>query len=338
MICPNCHRQINEGATFCRYCGAPVNASPVPNPPYGQNGGSAYQQNPPYGNSSSVPQKQVLNPEVKMMLIGMVVMAVALVVGIIFLVRANYIKSLPSSYAGTVSSDTVNESVSDDEEDYSADSAIDESEDQDYETDEANADDNTALLSEFGLSSDTVEDYSANLDPSQYLYYNTGIGEMSFYYPNKFFNDVDVNENEDVTEYGTNLKTISFYGSKGSSLTFSVYQRTDGLSIADETSNINQNEHLLYPNITDILVKSDSEKGRIVLVGQISDSDSNLVYDLLKIDNDNVYRMTSTRLPYESEEDRLEYAYVTENEYRMCGFSGSSNSPRSYEEFLESNP
>lgn len=31
-------------------------------------------------------------------------------------------------------------------------------------------------------------------------------------------------------------------------------------------------------------------------------------------------------------------AYVTENEYRMCGFSGSSQAARSYEEFLESNP
>lgn len=61
MICENCHRPIKAGAKFCSYCGTPVREAQTPNPPYGQNGNSAYQQNPPYGNSYNVPQKQTLN-------------------------------------------------------------------------------------------------------------------------------------------------------------------------------------------------------------------------------------------------------------------------------------
>lgn len=295
------------------------------------------------------------------MLIGMVIMAFVLVVGIVLIIRTNYFKSHPSDYASTMSSDTVNESVSDNEEDYSADtdtsdyvsgddeyaddsydgttdSDIGESADQDYETDEIYNNDSDSLLAEYGISADTIEDYSANLDPSQYLYCNAGIGEMTFYYPAYLFNDVSVDETQNTTIYGTNLKTITFSGSQGSQLIYSVYQRTDGASLSDETNMINQNEHSIYSGISDIVVSADSEKGRIVLAGPENTDGGNQIYDLIKIDNNYVYQMLSVKVPYASEDERIKYAYVTENEYRLCGFSGSSNSPRSYEEFLESNP
>ena len=111
-----------------------------------------------------------------------------------------------------------------------------------------------------------------------------------------------------------------------------------GSSISRLTDIINQNEHAKYFDMSDIFVNSDDEKGRIVLSG-VMDADSRyILYDLIKIDDNYVYRMLSVKPKYRTEEERIQYVYVTENEYRMCGFAGSSQAARSYEEFLESNP
>lgn len=194
------------------------------------------------------------------------------------------------------------------------------------------------ILDLFGIDRSTVEDYSANLNPSEYLFYDSGIGEFYFYYPAYLFNDISVDDSAFSTEYGENIKTVCFTGSSGSELYYSIYSRTDGTSISRFTDIINQNEHIKYFDMSDILVKSDDEKGRIVLAG-VMDADSRYrVYDLIKIDDNYVYRMLSVKPKYRTEEERVQYTYVTENEYRMCGFSGSSRAARSYEEFLESNP
>lgn len=121
MICENCHRPIKAGAKFCSYCGAPVREAQAPNPPYGQNGGKAYQENPPFGNSTSVSQKQILNPEVTMMLVGMVIMAIILVISIAIIISSNGIKSSSSSKSDTMSSEYSDNSVSNVENDYSED-------------------------------------------------------------------------------------------------------------------------------------------------------------------------------------------------------------------------
>lgn len=194
------------------------------------------------------------------------------------------------------------------------------------------------MLDLFDIDRMTVEDYSANLDPDRYLFYDSGIAEFYFYYPAYLFNDVTVDDSSFSTEYGENIKSICFTGSAGSELYYSIYSRTDGTSISRLTDIINQNEHAKYFDMSDILVKSDDEKGRIVLAG-VMDADSRYrIYDLIKIDDNYVYRMLSVKPKYRTEEERIQYAYVTENEYRMCGFSGSSQAARSYEEFLESNP
>ena len=194
------------------------------------------------------------------------------------------------------------------------------------------------MLDLFNIDRTTVEDYSANLNPDSYQFYDSGIAEFYFYYPAYLFNDVTVDDSSFSTEYGENIKTICFTGSAGSELYYSIYNRTDGSSISRLTDIINQNEHAKYFEMSDILVKSDDEKGRIVLAG-VMDADSRYrLYDLIKIDDNYVYRMLSVKPKYRTEEERIQYAYVTENEYRMCGFSGSSQAARSYEEFLESNP
>lgn len=198
-------------------------------------------------------------------------------------------------------------------------------------------DEDTQLRSDFGIDTATIEDYSANLDPSQYLYYDSGIGEFNFYYPGDLFNDVSVDDEYYSTEYGNNIKSICFYGSNGSELYYSIYERNDGGSISEATDRINNLEHGKYYEMSDILVKSDDEKGRIVLAGVMDASNEYRLYDLIKVDSSYVYRMLSVKPMYRNEDERVKYAYVTENEYRMCGFSGSSSEPRSFEEYLAGN-
>ncbi|MCR4891497.1 MAG: zinc-ribbon domain-containing protein [Lachnospiraceae bacterium] len=193
------------------------------------------------------------------------------------------------------------------------------------------------IMGRFGIQADTVEDYSANLDPSQYLYYS-GIGELSFFYPRYLFNRVAVDDSHHNTEYGENLETITFEGSKGGNLTFSVSRRTDGMSVSELTEEINRSEHGKYYDTTDILVRSDDQKGKIIVTGYRDVGKSFVVYDLIKIDSQYVYSLLNLKKAYESEEDRIHFAYVMENIYRMCGFSGSSKGPRSFEEFMASNP
>lgn len=199
------------------------------------------------------------------------------------------------------------------------------------------ADDAAQFRSEFGIETTTIEDYSANLDPDQYLYYDSGIGEFKFYYPGNLFNDVSVDDEYYSSEYGNNIRTICFYGSNGSELLYSICERNDGGSISEATDRINNLEHGKYYEMSDIVVKSDDEKGRIVLAGVMDASNEYRIYDLIKIDANYVYRMLSVKPMYQNEDERNQYAYVTENEYRMCGFSGSSSGPRTFEEYLAGN-
>lgn len=196
--------------------------------------------------------------------------------------------------------------------------------------------DKAALLAEFSIDPNTVEDYSANLDPDKYIYYDTGLGQLWFSYPAYLFDDVVVDEEKELTEYGENDKTITFYGSEGSELTYARYKRRDSESIEALTSIINDTEKDKYFDASEILVKSDEDKGRIVLAGVADSTERYRLYDLITIDKNYVYRMVSLKPMYTDEVERKQYAYVTENEYRMCGFSGSTQPPRTYSEYLES--
>lgn len=54
--------------------------------------------------------------------------------------------------------------------------------------------DEDEMLDLFDIDRMTVEDYSENLDPDSYLFYDSGIVEFYFYYPAYLFNDVTVDD------------------------------------------------------------------------------------------------------------------------------------------------
>ena len=200
------------------------------------------------------------------------------------------------------------------------------------------ADDHAALLKDFAIDPNTTEDYGNCLDPAKYKYYGSDIGEFSFFYPADLFCDVMVDDTQDQRDYGMHMRTITFYGSAGTELSYSVYRRTDGRSLDDAVETVHDFENSIFYDLSDVLVAaSDDKGGRLVLTGTEDSSGQKRVYDLIKISDEYLYRMVSLKPLYRSDDERLKYAYVTENEYRMCGFSGSAKQPRSYSEYLEEN-
>lgn len=192
------------------------------------------------------------------------------------------------------------------------------------------------LYTKFGIDSSDLEDYSNNLDPNEYLYYNSGIGEFFFKYPAHLFNSVSLSTDPEDGEFGDNIQKVTFEGSDGAVLIYTVQRRYDNMSVEEYTDKINTDEHNRYYNLSDILVKSDGDTGRIVVSGDYDSNQTKVVYDLIKIDDQYVYQMLSIKPSYKDEDERVQYAYVTETEYRTCGFSGSTYTPRSYEEFVDS--
>ncbi|WP_051197449.1 protein kinase domain-containing protein [Butyrivibrio sp. MB2005] len=194
-----------------------------------------------------------------------------------------------------------------------------------------------ALYEEFKIDRNTVEDYSANLDPKKYLRYDSGMGEFYFWYPANLFNAVYVDEYSYNSTYGENIKTIAFSGSNGGELSFAMYRRTDGRSVEEFSDIVHSNEANMFYESQDILYKTDADKGKIVVTGNADAAGTSIVYDLIKVDADYVYRMLSVKRSWVDDFDKLTYSYVVENEYRTCGFSGSTKATQTWEEFLEAN-
>lgn len=190
---------------------------------------------------------------------------------------------------------------------------------------------------QFGINSSVIEDYSNNLEPRYYEYYDGGVSDFSFYYPLNLYNSVDVNEEDFETAYGRNIKTITFTGTGGSELIYAISQRADGFTIPDMTEYVHGNESYNLYDAADIINSAKGDHGKVIVTGWDSSNQNYAIYDMLRIEDSYVLQMKVIFPNYTSEEDRLQKAYVTECFYRLCGFSDSTTSVRSYEEFLESN-
>ena len=105
-------------------------------------------------------------------------------------------------------------------------------------------------------------------------------------------------------------------------------KRTDDRSISKETTAVYNSEMSSLPSSSAIQNKPDT--GKLVMTGEDSDY---VTYELVKVDEDYVYQMISVKPRYTDKEDDYRKGYVVENLYRMCGFSGSSEGPRSYKAY-----
>jgi hypothetical protein len=187
----------------------------------------------------------------------------------------------------------------------------------------------------FGISDTTVEDYGVNLDPGQYRYYDSGISEFYFSYPTALYNAVTVDETAWQSEMGENIQTISFSGSEGSELIFSLSRRTDGLSVKGMTERTASGARGSVTEFEEILNTTKDGYGKLVFTGWTDGSYEKTVYCLVKVEDSYIMSMTVVTPNYKGNQDELHKGYVTECLYRMCGFSDATAPWRSFNEYAE---
>ena len=136
---------------------------------------------------------------------------------------------------------------------------------------------------------------------------------------------------------GTNLETHTFYGSKGSELSYTIAERDDSMSV---TKKIDKLIAKAGEEITDskneIQKEAFEDEGfaRCVVTG--FDRKGYVIYTLIKVNSKYVMRMRIECPPYKNDNDRAIKWYVQECIYRWCGFSNKDQgNPRSYKEFKE---
>lgn len=187
----------------------------------------------------------------------------------------------------------------------------------------------------FGISETTVEDYGVNLDPGQYGHYDSGISEFNFSYPTALYNAVTVDETAWQSEMGENVQTISFSGSEGSELIFSLSRRTDGLSVKGMTERTASGARRSVTEFEEILNMTKDGYGKLVFTGWTDGSYEKTVYCLVKVEDSYIMSMTVVTPNYKGNQDELYKGYVTECLYRTCGFSDATVPWRSFNEYAE---
>lgn len=202
-------------------------------------------------------------------------------------------------------------------------------------TEIADSDSETGYNEEFGISETTVEDYGANLDPGQYRYYDSGTSGFYFSYPTALYNTVTVNETAGQSETGENMQTISFSGSSGSELTFSLSRRTDDLTTEGMTERLVSGARGSVTEFEEILNTTKDGYGKLVFTGWTDGSYEKTVYCLVKVEGSYIMSMTVVTPNYKGNQDELYKGYVTECLYRMCGFSDVTAPWRSFNEYAE---
>ncbi len=192
---------------------------------------------------------------------------------------------------------------------------------------------------QFLINENIFENYVNALEVDEYLIYR-GIDNFYFSYPAYLYNQVRVDRDEWQTVYGTNIETIMFQGSAGSRLIYSLTEipyELNGFDIGQMTDYFYTNEfHNLF-DASEMKHVKESDYGRVILTGYLNAAHSEIIYDLAYIGEEYLMQMQVIFPAYTSEDDKDLKGYVTENLYRLCGFSGSQRSPRSYEEYWNAN-
>ena len=134
---------------------------------------------------------------------------------------------------------------------------------------------------------------------------------------------------------GENVQTITFGGSEGSELIFSLSRRTDGGSVEEMTDRIRTDAESGIVDLEEIVNSCRDGYGKLVLTGWTGSAYDETIYYLVKVYDDYVMSMKILTPAYESRQDELYKGYVTECLYRMCGFSDSDDTWRSYSEYAE---
>ncbi len=193
------------------------------------------------------------------------------------------------------------------------------------------------LNAEFRIDPNTIEDYAANLDKNAFGCFDSGIADFNFRYPLYIYNDVTKYEEPIQNDYGTNVVTYSFSGSKGSRLVYMLTKREDSRSIKEMSKYVYSNETGKLIDSADIVNSVSGDHGKVIVTGWEDRSKDYIIYDMVKIEEDYVMQMVVIMTDFTDEIDKNEKSYITECNYRYCGFSDSKYSARTYAEYLDAN-
>ena len=183
------------------------------------------------------------------------------------------------------------------------------------------------------------ESYSANLDPAEYLSYYSDTDDFFFSYPAHLYNRVVSDYAPFSTVGGENIETHTFYGSRGSQLSFQLTGRTDARNLsAVKDQKVRQEAGEITSELKTLLDET-SRNGRFsrtVITGY--DSSGWIVYKLIKVTPDHIMEMRILCPPSREgdDKDKYEKRYVQECIYRYCSFANDEiEPPRSYSDFLK---
>ena len=331
MKCKKCGAEIEDWAVFCRYCGAPAA------PPGGTDGAAgAGRRNVQQRNFRQQKKKRKIWPIVVTVLILLLVAAGAATGYFVLHELADRASGGEERMTDTTDPDGVSSGREADGGSLTEDGST-----AGIGQDTGDTAGETSVTADmFQVDADTIEDYSNNLDPDQYAYYDSGISDFNFYYPADLYNSVTVSETPSETDYGTRLQTVHFTGSKGSELLFEISRRTDNLSLDEMREEVYQNESGSMSDPVTVLNRLSEEMthGKVIVSGYSNAAHDEALYDMVKIEDDYVLQM-KVIFPYTPDdmENNRQQNYVVDCLYRLCGFSDTSyESTRSYEEFRES--
>ena len=205
-----------------------------------------------------------------------------------------------------------------------------------------------AVVTPLKYNPSTVEDYSANLKPSFYLYYDPGYSDshakaFRFSYPSNLFN-VAISDYDDFELYGgRNKETHTLIGSKGSVMLVGLYQRTgnDNLSLSDKVDQILEREGVSITDRKNVIRKEVlSDRGYAWGAETGYGDNGSIIYIMTRVYDDYVMLLMIDS-PYtgyheKKDEDFYRKCYVQECIYKMCGFAAEdAGDLRSYEEYLK---
>ena len=295
MKCKNCGQKLNKEDVFCGNCGAPVPSAP-----------------------SS--RKTIY---IVIAIVIAVIAIAGIILGVIFLSDSSddeLTKRIQSS--AEESRDTGSDQSNSDETDVTPDSE-NSSDTEDYESE-----------SPFVINPDSHADYTAALDPSEYVSYTSEIPEFNFWYPTNFYNHVVYDTESHTTTLGTSEEEITFTADDGSQLRFQAIRRTDNLDLDEMTNSVYTTEMGLLTSSEKIINTVRDNAGKVIVTGWDKSYPDNTVYSLTKIRSDYILQMKVIFPSYTDSNDEHQKGYLTECYYRMCGFS-DADPWRTYDEYLD---
>jgi len=368
MYCIKCGKELKEGNKFCIFCGAeiiPEREEYDVKQPVSDNDSIRMISEPGYPDISDQSGAGGLGLILKVLIVLLVLVLIAGGGFIIYSMLSENGKSLSTQAKSDISEklETENETAKNAEEkpqtediekdisekaekkegyeepvnNYS-DSTGNE-DDIDKEDDSSNdADKEVNSNDEFGLDADTEADYRSALDMDDYGYYSSSrIPKFSFYYPYHLYNKVLKDTSITDSVFGENEEEISFYADDDSSLIFTAVSRTDDASLEEASKYVYEEEKSHIRDVSDISkLKVKDGKGFFIITGWDKENPDNMIYEMARIEKDYIYFMKTLFPDYtgNNEEKNLK-SYYTECLYRSCGFSNSTKSPRSYDEYLD---